>query len=325
MSSFIGILLIGYERKNFLVDNIEEVMNICNSDVKIFVSVDGPKANQESTVIRSQDLFDSLNIAIPKRVSFLFRDKNLGCDLHIPESINWVLETCSSVLVIEDDIKISKEAIDVLLQRTTENEREKVSGPVIGMSGIRRIGFSKINFWRLTNYFTAWGFSLNKDFWTIHSDLRRLIRENSIQHENHFRIDEVLKQSVFWNNLSNRKQKLWLERFTRGNYDYQIQLTMWAHNISGSAPACRVVDNVGHGLVAATHTKNRPPWFLHKSALSSFKFLTSNDSSYKIINRVFEFIDSNTWAGDGLLSSRGRNIGLRSLGRIILNKLSRRI
>jgi hypothetical protein len=245
-----------------------------------------------------------------KRFAFKYRvrvrKENLGVDIHIPLLIEETLTKSDAVIVMEDDILFSRNTLESIINLIVLQLAEQDIRPIVGMSGIpSKFNLLKIlrHRWRTSIYFTAWGFALTRKFWEEH---------RSVTRDGWLRIE--LEDSKRWQMLRKRKQNLWLERFERGNYDYRVQLTLFAKEIDSIAPTFNMVSNLGFGVKNSTHTRFSKPWFLE-----NFLCRVPNidpklpQESCLSIERFWKFIDSNTWAGDGLLSRRGRNIGVRSL------------
>ena len=111
---------------------------------------------------------------------------------------------------------------------------------------------------------------------------------------------------------SKRKRDIWKERFNRGIYDYEIQETLFAHEIVTFAPRFRIVGNIGHGP-NATNTSFATPRYLHGSLDNSLLAIDIRLIRHKNLQqKALNFMDSKTFGGDSLTSIRGRTYGIRS-------------
>lgn len=303
----LGILLVGFERFDFLQENLDLVRRLPSSDFSFYISIDGPKTNSGENSILRKDLSTLIKSSESLKSNNFVHSQNMGCDKHISWAINWVLQECESVIVIEDDVRMSSDALLAMmrkLQNRKEGDKPKV---ILGISTLfSPFDFLSWNFWRFTRYFSAWGYGLNREFWKLHQESTSNVVKGMDW-------NDFFSTSNYWSKLSKRKRELWKERFLRGNYDYAIQATMFRFNIYASAPALRMVDNVGHGLEAATHTRFQEPCFLrYRVSKKDFRFLNPSGIASHL-NFLFNFLDSNSWAGEGLLTSRGRTIGVRTI------------
>jgi hypothetical protein len=241
---------------------------------------------------------------ISNHISKWFYPTNTGCDIHIFNSIARVLENHEIVVVIEDDIELSASAINHVVDKAKEILGKGLPNPIVTMSGLSRRFPGIENKWRESNYFSAWGFALNRIFWEIHT--------NNLKTINSSEVEIKLNSSSNWQKLSKRKKELWLERVNRGNYDYAIQKTIFLDEIKSIAPVFRLSNNIGHGLSGASHTRFRTPWFLKHSVMGRNDRWKEKSLDSRLIIAVLKWLDSQTWAGDGLLSVRGRNVGVRT-------------
>ena len=107
----IAILLIAFNRLDLLERRINELHDERIRHFPFFVAIDGPRVH------KSNDLKE--NLLIIKRVKqerylspqLIQRNRNYGCDLHIPMAIEEVLEKNDGVIVIEDDVQMLPDAI----------------------------------------------------------------------------------------------------------------------------------------------------------------------------------------------------------------------
>lgn len=300
-----GILLIGYDRLNFLQKNLEVVEKLNGVNLSVFVSIDGLKFSADRTegFVQERDLLLRRAESFGSKV--FLHTQNMGCDKHIPWAISRVLEECDQIIVIEDDVRISSQGLQEMtrvLLREPANEDPVV---VLGMSSLfNPLGFLHFNFWRTTRFFSAWGYGVNRAFWKIHEASNAEVSQDLVW-QNFF------GRSSYWDKLSKSKRALWVERFQRGNYDYRIQATMFRFNLRAVAPIFRIVDNIGHGLTGATHTRFKAPIYLRFKVSDKYLYFFRTIRSNVVLDRAIDFLDSNSWAGQGALSSRGRTWGIR--------------
>lgn len=306
-----AILLIAFNRPEFFKARIFTLEKLAKNSNQIYIAIDGPRSGNNKDILAINEIFSILESSpICASIKLMKSNINKGCDNHILDSIDEVLKTHKSLIVIEDDVSLSGSGIDRLLEMTQKVAKEGGINPVVTMSGLSRRGWIGKNSWRQSFYFSAWGFGLNRNFWKLHSIDRK--------YSNGTEVEIRLENSSNWKKLSKRKQLLWLERMSRRNYDYSIQRTIFIENLQTFAPIFRIVDNVGHGSLGATHTRHKKPKFLQNSVSGindSFKTHTVNNT---LLTRLLIWLDSHTWAGDGYLSARGRNIGIRSLIKRVL-------
>lgn len=312
----IAILLIGYQRKDFLLQNIKNCLPVIGEETNLYISVDGKLEGDScyTTNIIDAEVNKFLDLIDPNWLKIRIEDMNYGCDKHIPRAIDWVFEQNSGVIVVEDDVRLSCEMILEIKSKLDAEISNDGYKPIVGMSGIS-IPSVGMNLWRETYYFTAWGYALSAQFWDIH----KLSRERFNRSES---VDDFLRGSYPWEKFAERKKTIWRERLKRGNYDYEIQATLFKHSIRVYAPLFRIIDNIGHGALDATHTSHGTPRYLVKKVWRVRRIFT-DDIPLGWLTSLLILADANTWAGDGIWSIRGRAFGLRTVVRRTCKSLLR--
>lgn len=310
----VAIVIIGFNRPDFVQLRLKEIQGDVLKTFPLYVAVDGPRINVIDDKKAHESIVKAVNKCQAKNLQIIKRKVNLGCDLHIPTTIDEILMKHKFIIVIEDDVSVNADVILNLANKIIESSQSGLLNPVIGISCLTRNWISRQNAWRKTTYFSAWGFALSREFWSLHKSFQEMNLKRDVEKQ--------LEHSRYWANISSRKKRIWLERFKRGNYDYQIQKTIFARNIEVFAPAYRIISNEGHADSRAMHTKHKKPFYLRsKVADANFQFNNFNVLQKESAMKFFTFVDSNTWAGDGLLSIRGRLFGIRTLVRFLLSRL----
>ena len=171
-----------------------------------------------------------------------------------------------------------------------------------------RFFLSRKNSWRLSPYFSAWGWGTTSDFW---QKFKTISNVASCQSE--------LENSDYWRTLSKRKRAIWLKRFDRKVWDYNVQYILFLHSLSVLLPTYRLIDNEGFADSRSTHTKHVRPWSLFGEGLSDQEPLKYRvPGKFSSLKYCWSFIDSNLWAADGYFNSRARSAGIRTIFKKLL-------
>lgn len=297
----LGILLIGFNRPDLIQARLDELLELRDLNISIRVSIDGPRINNETDLINVEECLALVREYKGKFGNLLNLDiqrNNLGCDEHIKLAITKSLEEANATICFEDDIVIRKASVMAILKKYSSCH------PVIicGMSTFPLTNqfLAKVvrNKWRRSDYFSAWGYLVTREFWDAFSP------STSLQV-----IEKKLAPSNLWKSLPKYKKRTWLERFQRGNIDYQIQLELWSKNLSTIVPIFRIVENLGLGDHRSTHTYFKRP--LNMFGVGPSICMPDTMLKSKLLQRLLINIDSHTWAGDGFMSVRGRRMGIR--------------
>jgi hypothetical protein len=300
-----AVLLISYNRPELAFRRLSELASMDVIPRNVILSIDGHKDLDDnkyrtdySSTLASQEL--------PFEVLVKFRDSNLGCSKHIITAVTEVLEDYEKVIVVEDDVVLSPFFLSSMLTAFNISANIDNIATIGGFSNFhKRVHFPfffRANYWRSTSYFSAWGWGTTRKFW-----------ENFVSIDDIDDLEQYLSTSTFWKEMGKRKQNIWLKRFRRGVWDYNVQLILFKLNKLNMLPSLRIIDNEGFSDNRSTHTKHRRPKNLFGVGFSNQKpsrFLLFSPIS---INRFFwNFVDSNLWAADGFFNSRAREKGLRT-------------
>jgi GT2 family glycosyltransferase len=299
------VLLIGYNRPDYIRNRLEELSQSHIVPSKVLVSLDGLTASDSFETSES----DLAKASYPFEISVIRRPKNLGCSKHIVLAVSEVLSEHKTCIVIEDDVVVGRSFVGAISSAFAIMEENKNIGIAGGFSPFPRSFHPRArNSWRLSPYFSAWGWGTTSDFWkNFESFTDSPVNEQS------------LMNSPLWKSLSERKKQIWMKRFERGVWDFNVQYTLFQHSRFVLLPKYRVIDNVGFADLRSTHTKHVRPWSLFGEGLSEKKpefFKTRGNCS--IIWYLWSFIDSNLWAADGYFNSRARSAGIRTIFKKLL-------
>jgi hypothetical protein len=297
------VLLIGYNRPECINRRLVE---LTKSDVlpkKVIISLDG---------IPEGSPFEEFNfdlVLLPFEVSIIRRKENLGCSNHIILAVSEVLLEYQTCIVIEDDVIIGKSFIGAISKGLSIMENHENIGIVGAFSPFHnRFFLSRKNSWRLSPYFSAWGWGTTSNFW---QKFKTISNVASCQSE--------LENSDYWRMLSKRKRAIWLKRFDRKVWDYNVQYILFLHSLSVLLPTYRLIDNEGFADSRSTHTKHVRPWSLFGEGLSDQEPVKYRvPRKFSSLKYYWSFIDSNLWAADGYFNSRARSAGIRTIFKKLL-------
>jgi len=285
-TSDLAILLIGYNRPDFIIKRIAELGDVAPH--KLFISIDG------GSTLEIQRKF--LTIASELRnhsqeIEFWLHSENLGLVKHIVGAISKVLVNHEYILVIEDDITLAPNYVENIRNAITSGLGFKIA-TFGGFSPlVQGKNWSKRNGWRRTKYFSAWGWCISKSVWSLYS---HEITESELI--------EGLKYSRNWSKLSTYQKSRWMYRFRKIvtnpllTWDYQMQFMSFKHDLDNVLPIFRISDNEGFADERSTNTKaSRPRWMGTQTQVSE-RLVTHSVSN--VVRKFLETLDSFTIAGD---------------------------
>lgn len=300
------VLIIGFNRPEFVKRRLEELSNSMRLPDFVIVSIDGPRnVSEQKSFSEYRDFLNSNNY--PFRMQLILREKNLGCSDHIITAVTEVLQKYDEIVVLEDDVRIGENTFEVLSDGLEYIQDKSNFGTVGAFSPFHSLPnwVPKKNLWRGSQYFSAWGWATNRNFWNS------FVRVNEIED-----LDAFLSNSPSWQCFSARKRKIWGTRFRRGVWDFNVQMILFKESKLNLLPYFRVIENEGFKDFRSTHTKHGRPWTLFGEGISDLKpkFPKELNSNF-FVNSVWQFFDANLWAADGYFSTRARQSGIRTLAR----------
>lgn len=283
------ILLIGYNRPEKILERLKELKNIPKIDV--FVSIDWDSEIQETYFY---ELLKKEKNTWPKTSIFDFSIEpcNLGLAQHVTQAITKVLENHDSVIVIEDDVSISKSFIE---QAKVELKKSGFEDRFASVGGYSVMYLPKViefmNTFRVSKYFVCWGWGTTREIWT------------------NFRLDlsavdiaKELNKSKLWKDLNSEQQSTWLGRFAKTaknpdrTWDIQFQYMSFVLELNHLVPIGRVTENTGFADSRITNTKDLQPWWLGKQRRGTIPKLRF--SIPVNINKFFDLVLSVSLIGD---------------------------
>jgi hypothetical protein len=249
------LIVFAFNRPEMLRRRLVEISHI--EPPQVLVSVDF-KDDQTMGEMKSVVAEFSKRWPMNSRLRHHFHERNQGLVRHITDTISESLKSNDCVIVIEDDISISRSFYDSALEYMNSENLRKSYASFGGFSAIPNVRFlEKINMFRTTPYFACWGWTVTKENWIgYRSNLKDI------------QISEELSRSRIWNELSRTQQNTWLGRFGKAaanpanTWDIQFQFHSFVIDKFNLSPVFRLVDNEGFGDRRSTHTKAGRPRML---------------------------------------------------------------
>ncbi len=283
------LTLIGYNRVEFLARRLEEIFLLSPPFVYVSIDYSNPKLVKEFG-----ELLEEYSSRWPSRskLTYFIHEENLGLVKHISTTISKQLSTYEHVIVIEDDIAISKpfyNACKIYMRSAHLNEKY---ASFSGFSILQPINFlEKFNRFRSSPYFLCWGWVVSRDNWRgFEVDLSKID------------IAESLQDSMQWRKLSSEQQNTWIGRFEKvkldqlRTWDIQFQFHSFKIDKPHLLPMFRLVENEGFSDNRSTHTISKRPRVLGSYGLSKREL--NPILKGKLIENLLTLIDSNLFIED---------------------------
>jgi hypothetical protein len=216
---------------------------------KLYVIVDGPREHYPDDLLKVQQVLDLVNsIKWDCEVLINKSETNLGLSKRIVSGIDWVFETETKAIILEDDCVGNQDFFRFcaeMLEKYADDPRVgSVSGSYLG---IKPSG--PANSYHFNSYSYIWGWATWARAWKDFEQREAEWRELSPASKAQLFRDSVpfFWQRMFWKRLVRTKpfEELW---------DFQWVVTQWINSRLSVEPNVNLVRNVGFGQ-GATHTK----------------------------------------------------------------------
>ena len=225
--------------------NLELILKVCDDKSRdIFIFIDKSKPDDELNAEVCK-IANSHKIA-SGRVKLKISDTNLGVRHAVPNAINWALESCDSLIVLEDDCIPSDFAIEYF-----DNCVEYVNEEVVLISGSTLPNYpTKLKGYLFESEFPLiWGWALTKKSW------------EKIRPDHEINSKDVVK-GIFRNPkniipiLYFYSAVIRIQHNLLNAWDSPIALRMLIDNYKSILPDCSVISNVGQDEVASHFKSN---------------------------------------------------------------------
>jgi hypothetical protein len=216
---------------------------------KVYVVVDGPRANHPEDTDKIQQVLKVVeSIDWDCEVFMNKSETNLGLYKRVVSGIDWVFETETRAIFLEDDCVGTPDFFRFcaeMLEEYADNPRVgSISGSYLGTKPA-----GPANSYHFNSYPYIWGWATWarawKDFGKRETLWKKLSQASKIK---------IFRESVpffwqrmFWKRLVNTKP-------FEENWDFQWVVTQWMNSRLSVEPNVNLVRNVGFGQ-GATHTK----------------------------------------------------------------------
>ena len=242
----VPILIACFVRAEKLAEIIEPLVGLKNP---IYVVMDAPRDYKES--IRVAEVQRVLNDSALLISDILTFSRNQGTN-SVAMGVDWILQDFESVIVIEEDILVSKQFIqfaEIMLEKYSRDNRV---GSITAMNLVPVEHITAPNFtYRFSCYFYAWGWATWRDRWEQMIPL------------NEWNIDSLRTPITSRNYLAQEKWKCSMREVDSGRapglWDYRWIYTYWMKRWLTLVHNTNLAINIGFDD-EATHTRRKPLW-----------------------------------------------------------------
>ena len=217
--------------------------NEAAKETEIFAFIDGPRNNTELHLIDNVEKIINSFSNMFKKITISRSLKNLSADTNIRTGVSDVLSKYKSVIVLEDDICVSKYFLDYMNKALDKYQNNKEVWHINGFNFPYKSNLSNETFF--TRSMECWGWGTWEDRWfrfqndPLSTDPFYLISKFSKKDIREFNLD--LKHNLYWSMvLANSDGRL------PNTWDIFWYAFIFMHNGLCLAPRISLTRNIGH-------------------------------------------------------------------------------
>jgi hypothetical protein len=261
----IPILIIAFNRVELTQSLIESLREIAPH--KIFYSIDGPRLNNDKDLKLNRQLKELISIIDwPCSVETLFSETNFGSGLWPYKSISWALTKSRTIIVLEDDVRITNSFYQLAGYCLNRFDKDKEIFAICASNICDSQGNETSNLMASSKYFSGWGWAIWSDRWEEYKfDINQLKKLSffSLLKQNNY---NFLIALYFWFNfykVKNNLVKAW---------DYQINYLLFTTDKKVIKSDRNLSNNKGTGF-NATHTKKMPELRMNRLPFNDLNYM----------------------------------------------------
>jgi len=113
LNSNTATLLVGFNRPELIEKRLKEISEYPN--LKLFITIDGPRKKSNDGLNNNEilSIIDKWKAKID--ITEIIHKENIGLALNITRAIHNILKDNENIFVIEDDVSVTKQAYNVIL------------------------------------------------------------------------------------------------------------------------------------------------------------------------------------------------------------------
>jgi hypothetical protein len=299
------VLILAYNRPDQIRGLIDSMRPYAPKSV--LIAIDGPKGTAIDSEKVRKVVEEVEGINWTDDVQILERKSNLGLRLAVPEAVTWAISKVGRVIVVEDDVRVSKDFFPYLNYCLQDYKREQHIGSISGYNPVPKKFITNSNVRSRASLFPesyawatwerAWSKYEDEMSWARGLDLERL-REmtGSIQAAMAWKMN-------FYDAYSG----------AISTWAYRWVASLWRHNLLSISPNVNLIDY--RGLTEGTHTRGSRSW----EELETEEIMQLDPGAGPSLKMIDELADN--WLAKNIFRSTNLGVVRRAAESFVLNAL----
>ncbi len=281
------VVILSYKRP----DALRQVLASCPDDRSYLFVSDGWKSDLDKPlVLKCRELFSGFHTRSTKEM--LFRDKNLGGPVGIPDALDFASKIFDYFIVLEDDTVPSPLFFDWVDSSIELIGSDSKIGMLSGCNFPEAIKKIKFDQCQLSKFPETWGWATTSKMWhevrntkdqeIFGLDLSKIFPSKKVVQ--HFeRIRDAQLEREIW------------------NWDYRLFFAFWSLKYFCLISPVNLIKNIGFGDDAANMKNKTRHHYLNNNKLFQTKFMIEDFSTYDW--NIFDQVNFNVNHGVGVIDS----------------------
>ncbi len=247
----IPVLLIIFNRPEQTRKVFQSIRDV--KPARLFVAADGARKGRETDAVNCRECREIVKqVDWDCEVSYLFREKNLGCKLAVSGAINWFFEQVTMGIILEDDC-LAEQSFFLFCRDLLKRFEADSAVMHIGGTNFQPKHDAKKQSYYFSNIPHIWGWATWRRAWNCY--------DVTVSDFSTTGLKSIFRKAVFprvsfsyWNHMLSLVQQNNLD-----TWDYQWTYAIWKNNGLVITPEQNMVSNIGFDN-SATHTTAESPY-----------------------------------------------------------------
>lgn len=299
------VLILAYNRPDQLRGLIDSMRPY--SPKSVLIGVDGPKDTAIDNEKVRKVIKEVEGINWTDDVQILERKSNLGLRLAVPDAVTWAISKAGRVIVVEDDVRVSKDFFPYMNHCLEEFANEDKIGHISGYNPVPKKFITHPKFRSRTSLFpesyawATWGRA-----WSKYEDELSWVKELSLGELRE--LTGSLQAAVVWKlNFSDANSG------AISTWAYRWIASLWKNKLLSISPNRNLVDYKGQ--TDGTHTKGSRSW----AELDTDEIMDLESGDTLFLKLTDQLADN--WIARNIFRSTNLGVARRASESLVLNAI----
>jgi hypothetical protein len=297
------VLILAYNRPNQIRGLIDSMRPYAPK--RVLIGVDGPKETANDVEKVRNVVEEIAKINWTDDVQILERKSNLGLRLAVPDAVTWAMSKAGRAIVVEDDVRVSKDFFPYMNYCLNEFANEDKIGHISGYNPVPKkfITHPQVRS-RISLFPDSYAWATWDKAWSKYEDELSWEKESSLG---------VLKELT----RSWQAALVWKMNFSDAEsgaistWAYRWVASLWKNKMVSISPNVNLVDY--RGQTEGTHTKGSRSW----AELETDEIMMLDAGDTSTLSAIDELADN--WIARNIFRSTNLGVARRVAESLVLN------